>query len=233
MTKLVNGHENYSINEDGTVIHTKTGKIKKAWLGKVGYYYLDLYQNNKSTKIALHRILAMAFIPNPDNKKTVNHIDGDKTNNSLSNLEWATYSENTKHAYDNNLNRCTTKLIENVELHKILNRFLKGETLSEIKKDYGFALTTISNRLQLYTKELGVYEKFKEERKRQRVLRNKAAKQPTTKVKMLDKNTKEAIKCFNSMSEATHYLNKKTSGPISNAITGRAKTAYGYCWERL
>ena len=233
MTKLVNGYENYSINENGIVIQVKTDRVKKAWLGKVGYYYLDLYQNNKSTKIALHRLLAMTFIPNPENKKTVNHIDGNKTNNSLSNLEWATYSENTKHAYNNDLNRCTTKLIEDEELKTILNRFMEGETLSEIKKDYKFALTTISNRLKIYTEELGVYKKFKEERKKQRANRNKSTKQPTTGVSMLDKETKEVIKCFNSMAEATTYLSKSSSGPISNAVSGRAKTAYGYCWEKL
>lgn len=47
----------------------------------------------------IHRITATTFIPNPENKRTVNHIDGDKTNNHISNLEWATYSENQKHGH--------------------------------------------------------------------------------------------------------------------------------------
>ena len=76
-----------------------------------GYYALGLEipkSNNKNRlqKIyKIHRLLAEYFIPNPDNKPCVNHKDGNKLNNSLSNLEWATISENTKHAYANKLER--------------------------------------------------------------------------------------------------------------------------------
>ena len=54
---------------------------------------VDLYENNKGKKRTVHRLVAEAFIPNPDNKPTVDHIDGNRTNNSISNLRWATYSE--------------------------------------------------------------------------------------------------------------------------------------------
>jgi len=59
----------------------------------------------KTKKKRLHRLLAINFIPNPKNKPQVNHIDGNKHNNSLSNLEWVTRGENIKHAYDNGLLR--------------------------------------------------------------------------------------------------------------------------------
>jgi hypothetical protein len=63
-----------------------------------GYMYVSLSKNSISRKLMVHRLLAISFIDNPENKKFINHIDGDKLNNSLSNLEWCTSKENTNHA---------------------------------------------------------------------------------------------------------------------------------------
>ena len=88
-------NDNYSINELGQVRNDVTNRIKKSHLNKQnGYYCVDLYRNNKCKKVTIHRLLAEAFIPNIDNKPTVDHIDGDRVNNSIDNLRWATYSEN-------------------------------------------------------------------------------------------------------------------------------------------
>lgn len=87
-------NENYSISENGDVRNDKTGQIKKPYINSNnGYLMVDLWENNKSIKRTIHRLLAEAFIPNPENKPTVDHKDGNRTNNSLSNLRWATYSE--------------------------------------------------------------------------------------------------------------------------------------------
>lgn len=94
MWKKVNRNDNYSINEQGKVRNDKTGLIKTPTLNKRnGYLVLDLYKNNKREKVPVHRLVAEAFIPNPENKLTVDHADGDRTNNSIENLRWATYSE--------------------------------------------------------------------------------------------------------------------------------------------
>lgn len=66
---------------------------------------VQLWKENKAKLIYVHRVVATAFIPNPDNKPTVNHIDGNPLNNNVWNLEWATYSENEKHAYRTGLMR--------------------------------------------------------------------------------------------------------------------------------
>jgi hypothetical protein len=63
-------------------------------LNNKGYYVTDLQLNKIAKKVLLHRLVAEAFIPNPDNKPTVNHKDGIKTNCTIFNLEWATYKEN-------------------------------------------------------------------------------------------------------------------------------------------
>ena len=85
---------NYSINELGEVRNDSTGKFKSVFLNKRnGYLTVDLWSNNKSMKLTIHRLLAEAFIPNPENKPTVDHKDGNRQNNSLDNLRWATYGE--------------------------------------------------------------------------------------------------------------------------------------------
>ena len=80
-----------------TEFHLKE-KILKNILNVNGYYYVYLYGNDKKERFYVHRLVAMAFIPNP--KSTVNHKDGNKLNNCIDNLEWTTYGENNKHAYD-------------------------------------------------------------------------------------------------------------------------------------
>ena len=80
-------------------------RIRKVFVGRNGYPTVTLGGNNKT----IHRIIATAFIPNPENKPQVNHINGIKTDNHISNLEWATSSENLKHAYNTGLKKCYYK----------------------------------------------------------------------------------------------------------------------------
>ena len=96
---LKNGH---TIREDGVVV-SRLGRIVKHQISKNGYVRVELWADGVGKKYLLHRLLAQTFIPNPSDKPQVNHIDGDKLNNSLSNLEWVTQSENQKHAYSTGL----------------------------------------------------------------------------------------------------------------------------------
>lgn len=92
--KILKENENYSINEKGEIKNNITKKILSPSINKdSGYYQIDLWKNNKSRKYTLHRLLANNFIPNLENKPTVDHIDGNRLNNDISNLRWATYSE--------------------------------------------------------------------------------------------------------------------------------------------
>lgn len=78
-------------------------RIRKLNTGRNGYAVVSLYNNGIGKAYLVHRLVASAFIKNPENKREVNHIDCNKLNNFVDNLEWATPSENTKHAYDNGL----------------------------------------------------------------------------------------------------------------------------------
>ena len=71
------------------------------------YLYVNFTVKDVTTHHSVHRLVAKAFIANPSNKATVNHIDGNKLNNNVCNLEWNTYSENLKHAYANGLNKAS------------------------------------------------------------------------------------------------------------------------------
>jgi hypothetical protein len=71
---------------------------------RTGYPSVNLKKKGMQSKRRVHRLVAIAFLDNPENKPQVNHIDGCKTNNHLSNLEWATASENSQHAHDIGLN---------------------------------------------------------------------------------------------------------------------------------
>jgi hypothetical protein len=90
----------YMVNENGSVYSKFRKKIISQRLDKDGYVRVNLYENSKNTTILVHRLVALAFIPNVDDtKKEVNHKDGVKTNNHISNLEWVTSSENQIHAF--------------------------------------------------------------------------------------------------------------------------------------
>ena len=79
-------------------LRSKGETIIKLSIDGGGYCQADLSINNKSKKHSVHRLVAKAFLPNPENKRCVNHINSDRADNRIENIEWATHSENTKHA---------------------------------------------------------------------------------------------------------------------------------------
>ena len=90
---------------NGKGYFTKKGVILKHCYDKRGYPRVCFRRGDKPKVFTVHRLIALTFIPNPENKRTVNHKDGIKTNNFLDNLEWNTYSENTRHAVKNGLHK--------------------------------------------------------------------------------------------------------------------------------
>lgn len=98
--KDVVGYEGlYLVNELGEVYSVKSGRQLTPCENRFGYLNVCLRKSGKGKTEKVHRIVAKAFIPNPENKPQVNHIDGNKKNNCADNLEWVTNSENKKHAF--------------------------------------------------------------------------------------------------------------------------------------
>lgn len=93
----------YLVSDKGNVWSVFSGRYLKEEYHVDGYKMVTLCKNGECKSFSVHRLVAEAFIPNPMNKRTVNHIDGNPANNDVINLEWSTHSENLKHAYDNNL----------------------------------------------------------------------------------------------------------------------------------
>jgi len=87
---------------------------------KKGYFKIILKYKGKKCHTYFHRLVALTFIPNPENKLTVNHIDADKSNNAVSNLEWATIQENNAHAVKNGLNRAKKTLLNKDDIKYVM-----------------------------------------------------------------------------------------------------------------
>lgn len=149
--KSIKGFENYLITNHGNVISLKfeKEKILKSNNDRKGYLLLNLYNKGIAKTCKVHRLVATAFIPNPNNKPEVNHKDGNKQNNCVDNLEWVSKSENHLHAFklglrDNKgINSPTHKLTENNVLG-IRDLYLNGLTQKEIGLIYEVSQKQIS-----------------------------------------------------------------------------------------
>ena len=99
----------YEINKNGEVRNAKNKNTIVGDINNCGYYRVSLYNQGQSKRYFRHRLVAEQFLDKPEGKDFVNHIDGDKSNNSLENLEWVSQSENEKHAFENGLKQKTNK----------------------------------------------------------------------------------------------------------------------------
>lgn len=140
----VPGMPGYGASADGSVWSNKQGrqwKKRSSSLSKRGYL--------RVSGVCVHRYVALAFCIRPDGCNEVNHIDGNKLNNTAGNLEWCTRSQNNQHAWDNKLNRRDgehhnqAKLTE-ADVHVIRDRLDRGETCTSIADDYPVSRHTIS-----------------------------------------------------------------------------------------
>ena len=121
-------------------------KYMKNHYQKAGYLYTRLTKNEKSRNFFIHRLVATAFIPNPDNKPTVNHINGIHDDNNVNNLEWATYKENNIHAYKNGLKSQKNRRIPILQIKdgvviKIYSSF------TELRKEGKYSSRSVRNVL--------------------------------------------------------------------------------------
>jgi hypothetical protein len=146
--QTIKDFENYLITKDGDIYRNITYRKLKCSSDKNGYLKIRLLNKSGRKSMFLHRLLAIQFIPNPLNKPFINHIDGNKSNNKLNNLEWCTHKENMKHAWDNNLYKDYTESIKkannatSIEVFDTLNN-IKYKSMSEMSRLLKIPFTTL------------------------------------------------------------------------------------------
>jgi hypothetical protein len=216
-----------------------------------GYKIIRLNTDGNIFLTTIHRLVAILFIPNPENKSYVNHIDGNRENNNISNLEWTTPSENSQHAHDTGLNSSKKSIYQLDENNKIINEF------ESLVKAYEYLNKTILNgnnegklgslskALNLYNKQdvsrkyKGYYWCFKEDYKEEN---NNHTQYVNNKTKVIQYNldTKENIKIWDSIMEASEFYSiqnncskKAVNANISSCCRLKRNKCQGFGWKYL
>ena len=135
-------YEGYQVSNHGRVRNKKTGKILKPYKTNRGYHTVGFWLDGKKKRLSVHRLVAQAFLPNPQKLPEVNHINGCKTDNHLCNLEWVSCSANIAHAYQNGLRQAK---LTNSDKEKILQLIHQGLTQRTIGKLFNVSHSAIGD----------------------------------------------------------------------------------------
>ena len=182
----------YAVSDRGRVMNLKSGKILKPRVNSQGYAFVGLHKNGKSKQCTIHRLTADAFIENPNNLAQVNHIDENKRNNDVKNLEWVTASQNNR--YSKHKQTC-----------KINQYNLDGELIRvwgsfhEIEEELGYFASSIRRCCKGKSKKNKAYDyrwKYADELQQRRLNRPVIALSTEDDFISQFKNVPEASRCL-------------------------------------
>jgi hypothetical protein len=159
MRKQVKGYERkYEISDDGVVYSLPRksrngkpvgGKVLKGGIYPNGYKFVVLTDDNRNeSRCMIHRLVAKSFIPNPENKPFVNHINGDKQDNRVCNLEWCTHLENVRHAIQTGLVKRVCKIERPVEITVPEGDTVYFNTMLDACSFFGFTKCWLGNYIR-------------------------------------------------------------------------------------
>ena len=221
---------NYSVSEDGIIRNDNTNKILSQRIQQ-GYCHVGLTINGKAKSCRVHRLVAQAFIPNPENKPYVNHIDGIRSNNNVENLEWCTPKENTQHAVKTGLMLPTRERV-------VIQFSLEGERLAEYVSLAEAARQTNSSVEKIVLccqMQRKTHNNFQWRYKEDDASSIQATEKPKTlakKVAQLNPKTGEILNIYDSMCQAAKAVGG-TQSAITHVIKGdkSTKTHKGFGWK--
>ena len=146
----INGYPNYLIYEDGRVWSKNYNRFLKPYLNNTnGYYQIGFFNNNKRKAFSIHRLIALHYIPNPNNYETVDHIDRDKQNNNINNLRWAsrTMQQSNRKVHSNTGEK---HIYKSKYLYEIQKKYCFSEYLNCEKYTLDDAINLRDSLLSLY-----------------------------------------------------------------------------------
>lgn len=200
-----------------------------------GYKTMCLRKNNFKKMIGVHRLVAMAFIPNPENKPFVDHIDGDRTNNAVRNLRWCTSKENMNNEVTFPRNRDALQKAWNKRSRRVYQYNLNGEFIQEwtnarqASKATGAIQQSIKycceNKYRSANGFRWSYDK-----------KDNIGKLPMpyqcVRVAKMDMNG-NVLGCYDSLKDAALSTEKCSIQDVSNCIRGYRKSSYGYTFKKI
>ena len=222
MWKDIEGYEGlYQVSNTGqakSLNYKGSGEAKllKQSTNKQGYKRITLCKNGKTKRYSVHRLVALAFIPNPDNLPIINHKDENPSNNNVNNLEWCTYKYN--------INYGTAR--------KRAGEKMRGKTLSEEHKKKISKNNKGKHRSEETKKKISKSSKgktFSEEHKKKLSESLKGKDNPNAKPILMYDREGNFIKRFDCIRDANEYFGKdRNSSIISECLIGRKKTTFGF-----
>jgi hypothetical protein len=132
--RVIDDYDNYSVSSFGRVRNDTTKRIKNCRLRNT-YYAVTLCKNGKMKTMNVHRLVAHAFIDNPNNKKCVDHINNDRLNNNIINLRYASYKENSQ---NKSISKCNTSSVKGVAWYKQTNKWKAYIKIDGININLGY-----------------------------------------------------------------------------------------------
>jgi len=215
----------YMVSDLGNVINLKTGKLLSKHIVGRGYIQYPLHKNGKVKHLLAHRLVLLAFVPNPQNKPQTNHKNGIKTDNWVGNLEWATQSENMIHALNNGLNKRRISILQYSKDWVLLNEY---KSLIDAKNSTGISVSAISSCINKRYKTGGGFIWVKSLNK-DVFNENDYLDNKSKAVICYDKNL-NIISSYRSIANASSET-KISPSNISLVCNNKRKTAGGYLWK--